>query len=340
MKRTALLLIALTLAFPLFAERRRSVLPTAPPCAEAEIASDFIANDLASDATYLYFTNQEGSLYRLAKSGGIAPELLTSISDQIVAIAVDADRIYFATASNDFSNFLASIESLPKNGGTPTLLASNVVAPADLLVDDTYLYWNSTGTPSSDGADVQADGKIEKMRKDGTGRVVLAQNLSFPISIALDGDNVLFGETGLAVGNTAAGLRSVPKAGGAVTSLVDGAPVIGIAPTPATIYFGSVGGLSFAASINALDRATKNVTQLATDVGAIPLTVKVAGDQVYYYLLADEDSIRAVPVTGGSERVIHSGGFSTPEFLVDDCALYYAALDFDTFVGTIRRGPR
>ena len=335
-----MLLIALTLAFPLFAERRRSALPSAPPCADAVIAAPFIANDLASDATYLYFTDDNGGLFRLPKTGGGAPELLTRITDQIVAIAVDADKIYFSTASNDFTNFLASIESLPKNGGSPTVLASGVVAPLDLLLDDTFLYWNSTGTPTADGQDVQPDGKIEKMRKDGAGRVSLAESLSYPLSIALDGNNVLFAETGLAVGDASAGLRSVPKAGGAVTTLVDGVPVIGIAPAPTAIYYGSVSATAFGATINAFDRNTKTITQLAAELGSIPLTVKLAGDQLYYYLLSDEDSIHAVPVTGGTPRVVQSGGFSTPEFLIEGCALYYGALDFDTFEGSVRRGPR
>ena len=307
MKRTAMLLAALILAFPLFAQHRRAVLPSAPPCGDAELAAPYLTSDLAADAQYVYFSSDDNGLYRLTKTGGGAPELLTFAADQIIAIAVDSQKLYFITAPID--GFLASIYSVSKSGGTPAVLTTSVVAPSDLVVDDTYLYWNSTGTPSNDGEDVAADGKIEKMRKDGTGRVTLVDSLSFPLSIALDGDNVLFAETGLAIGDPSAGLRSVPKAGGAVTTLVDNAPVIGIAPGPSAIYFGSLSSTTFAATINAIDRNTKTVTELANAPGAIPLIVRLAGDQVYYYLLSDEDSRVAKEL--GAYRAWLPGGLHT-----------------------------
>jgi len=339
MKRTALLLLLLAAAVPVFADHRRAVFPSAPGCAEAIVAAPYAANDFAVDADFLYFTDDLGGLFRIPKSGGSTPATVAQRpNSQIISIAVDAQKVYFVSV-NDFTGMFADIYSVAKTGGTPALLVSQILTPFQLLVDDQNLYWNSLGT--DDGEDVMADGKIEKLRKDGTGRLALASDLSYPLSIALDGDNVLFGETGLGLGDNSAGLRSVPKAGGTITNLTDGAPVVGIAPGPSAIYFGSVSLTSLSGTINAFDRSTKIVTELASAPGSLPFEVQLSGDQVYYYLLSDVDSINAVPAAGdGPSRTLRSGSFTTPEFVVDGCALYYGDLDNDTFLGSVRRSPR
>ena len=339
MKRTALLLLVLSAAVPVFADHRRAVYPSAPGCAEAIIASPYFANDFAVDGEFLYFTDDVGGLFRIPKAGGSGPAAVAQLANsQILSIAVDAQKVYFV-AVNDFAEDLfADIYAVAKAGGSPALLLSGVITPFQLLVDDGNLYWNSLGTDN--GEDVLADGKIEKLRKDGTGRVALASDLSYPLSIALDGANVLFGETGIALGDPSAGLRSVPKAGGAVTNLTDGSPVIGIAAGPDAIYFGALSSTSLSGTINRYDRATRVVTELASEFSALPIEVQLAGDQVYYYYLSDVDSIRVVPAAGGTSRTLQSGIFTTPEFVVDGCALYYGDLDSETFMGSVHRTPR
>src|SRR4029079_9432479 len=147
----------------------------------------------------------------------------------------------------------------------------------------------------------------------------------------LDGNNVLFGETGLAVGNPSAGLRSVSKSGGAVTALLDGLPVLAITSDANRIYAATFNVITSGASIVAVDRATKTATPLTTET-ALPLFARVVGDEIYYFLIGDEtDSIRAVPLTGGQSRTIREGTFATQEFAVDGCTIYYSTIDPETF---------
>lgn len=336
MKRTATLLLALSLALPVAAERRRAVLPVAPPCAEAVIAAPFFTNDIVTDAEFVYFTDEFGGLYRLPKRGGSEATRLVQMTDgtQVLSIVVDDRAIYFTTANTD--GFLASVYSVPKGGGSPTQLASGVVTPSDLAGDDNFLFWNSLGTPSGD--QFLPDGKIERIGKDGSNRTTLASALSFPISFALDGNNVLFGETGIATGDTSAGLRSVPKNGGAVTTLRDNVPVLAIAATASNIYIGVVN--QFSGSIAVISKSTNTPSILASDAGGLPVMFHIFDNQLYYYVISDIDGIGVVPLSGGDPRIIKTGAFSTVEFAVDGCALFYDPVDNDSGRGEIRRTPR
>ena len=333
-----MLLLALSVAVSVAAQRRRAVSQVGPACVEAELATPFITSDLAVDSAFLYFTDENGGIYRLPKTGG-QPLLVTRLTDgsNVLSMVVDDRAVYFTTVSAD--SFLSNVDSVSKTGGTPTVLASGVVTPADLLADNDFLYWTSVGTPTADGQDFQADGKVERMRKDGSGRQTLASGLSFPLGFAIDNNTVYFGETGLALGDTSAGLRSVPKNGGSVTTIIDGVPTITVAVDATTIYVGTVqitGGTVFTVS-KSNTSVRKN---LSSDSGGIPIALRLAGDQLYYYFLGDTDSIRAVPIAGGDTRILRTGDFATSEFAVDECAIFYGSLDTRTDLGVIHRTPR
>ena len=336
MNRIATLLLAFFLAVPAAAQRRRAVYPAAPPCAETVLAAPFLTYDLALDGDVLYFADDEGGVFRLSRNGG-EPTRLVGLNDGtlVVSLAVDEQSVYFSTAAPD--GFLASIYSVQKSGGRPALLASGVVTPFDLAIDEEFIYWNSIGTPEDE--EFLPDGKIERMRKDGSARTTLASSLSYPLAIALDGPNVLFGETGLAMGNDSAGLRSVPKSGGVVTALIDDQPVLGIAATDTNIYIGAVDITAEAGTVSSLSKGTNTLTRLVSDAG-LPIALRVIGNDLYYFLLSDIDTIRTVPTTGGTARIVKQADFATQEYAVDACAIFFATIDYDTFFGTIRRAPR
>ena len=336
-----MLLLALVIAVSASAQHRRAISPAGPPCAGAEIASPFATNDIALDGGNLYFTDDQGGLFRIPKGGQGDPAQIAQTLDGsvIVSIHIDPDKVYFSTLSSDGE--LGSIASVPKDGGAVTQLAAGVNVPAFLLADDQFLFWNSLGTSS--GEDVVADGKIERMGKDGSGRTTLASGLNYPLAISLDGGNVLFGEAGIATGNSNAGLRSVPKSGGTVTTLIDGVPVLAVTSDAANIYAGvvevSLTGIS--GTMVSFSKSTNQVVaRLASEADTLPFYARVDGDELYYYLLADTDSIRAVPLAGGTARVVASDVFTTPIFVVDGCVIYYATVNDVTAQGVIRRGPR
>ena len=259
-----MLLLAVSIVVPAAGDRRRAAYPAAPPCAEAVIASPFLTVDLAIDGSYIYFADDNGGLFRAARNGGQILKLAQLPGDDVVSsLAVDDTSVYFIAVP--FDGFLASIDSVSKSGGPVSTLVAGAVTPFDLLIDGDFVYWNSLGTPS--GEDFNSDGTIERVRKNGTQHTTIASGLSYPLAMALDGDNVLFGETGLGLGNPSAGLRSVAKSGGTVTSLLDGLPVLAITSDANRIYAGTFNVITSGASIVAVDRATKAATTLTTETG-------------------------------------------------------------------------
>src|SRR5206468_2352482 len=111
-----------------------------------------------------------------------------------------------------------TIYAIPKRGGQPKTLAENVSLPQQIASDGTFVYWISLGTVVHDPT-FAADGKIERIRKDGSDRQLLAGNLSGPTSLALDAASLFFTETGLGLGNPSAGVRRMPKSGGSIQEL-------------------------------------------------------------------------------------------------------------------------
>ena len=103
------------------------------------------------------------------------------------AIAVDATHVYWI---NDASGELLRA---PKAGGAPTVLATkqSVDAPrhaAALAVDESSVYWLTTGTREKHGA----DGAVMKLPKAGGEPVVLAGDQRRPAALVLSGAEVLW----------------------------------------------------------------------------------------------------------------------------------------------------
>jgi hypothetical protein len=59
--------------------------------------------------------------------------------DRLSGIAVDGTHVYWVAGSADASS--GAIMGVPVGGGTPTVLASQSGAPANIAVDASYVYW-------------------------------------------------------------------------------------------------------------------------------------------------------------------------------------------------------
>ncbi len=98
----------------------------------------------AFDGTRLYWTTSGGwtapippSTLRALPATGGAPTLVAS-PDQPGDLAVDANDVYFADSDK-------TIMKVPKSGGTPTVLATQLNRPMSLVVDDSNVYWINEG---------------------------------------------------------------------------------------------------------------------------------------------------------------------------------------------------
>lgn len=287
--------------------------------------------DLATDDRYIYFIDGEDLIARVAKEGG-TPTLLGEVPGVlIVSMATDDARIYFTAWDDD--SLTGSIYSIAKDRGPVKALVRGLATPFDLTVDGQFVYWVAVGTSAGD--DFLADGSIGRASKaDGSGVLKLASNLSLPVSLALDATNVYFGETGAGLGNTNAGLRRVPLAGGTVAKLVDGIIVGPVVVDSANVYYGSLTG-SGTFEISSLPKSGGNPLLLVSGLDDIS-SLKLWGSTLYYVSESDETSINAVPAGGGARRMVRTGGLATAKIAIEECLLYFASDENST----LERIPR
>ena len=326
MKRSlAVLALVVLAATPATAARRRVVEHpiTLGPCTPGVVVLNYFSDDLGVDSSYVYFGDDEDGVFRVKKDGTELTRLAT-IPDggSFALLALDDQNLYFFSDDIAAGSFTGNLYSLPKSGGAPKQLASGISLAYDLRVDATAIYWTSLGT-TVDLETLNSDGKVEKINKDGTGRVLLASGLSGATAVAVDDTNVWFGEAGLAVGNVSSGLRRVPKSGGSVTHVTDGASVVSIDLTSSDVWF-STGDVN--SSNGALMRAPKSGGTPATifSGNVTPLALHIAGSTVYYIASGDEDeTITSIPLAGGTPASLKVVDFWSEALAIDDCSIYY-----------------
>jgi hypothetical protein len=171
----------------------------------------------AMDGTNLYFTAEDGSLYRLAKAGTSLPEVVcpaaTPGSAYTGGLALDDTNLYW-TALGDGS-LSGAVLTVPKAGGSPTPIAMQQQRPTAIAVDDTNVYWANQGVPallsnSLDGMNmIMPVPSIMSAPKRGGAGTLLVPNPDTPDALTLDATGVIWHEL--------QAIRRVPKAGGEAT---------------------------------------------------------------------------------------------------------------------------
>jgi hypothetical protein len=204
---------------------------TAVPAAPARLPPAVLAKDLhapsalAVDRAALFWVDElDGDLARIPKRGGVTMTVFAGTGAPFApgaSIAVDETDIYWtsqvATAS--------SLTRQDKNGGKPTVVASNTTAPiACVVLDETSAYWvqgpgiykasKKGGAPqllqggqkgadcvaldsghlywSASGGEANkfADGAIVQSLKNGTQARLLVKNTEHPANVHVDDKNV------------------------------------------------------------------------------------------------------------------------------------------------------
>jgi hypothetical protein len=312
--------------------RRRAVTPPIPSACSAGVVANLVeVGDLAVDEHYIYFVDGEDIIARVAKEGG-SPILLGEVPGAvIVSMTTDDTRIYFATWDDD--SFTGSIYSLAKEGGPVKALVRGLNTPFDLVVDGQFIYWVEVGTLS--GEDFLSDGAIGRAAKgDGSGVLKLAASLSMPVALAIDATSVYFGETGGGLGNPSAGLRRVPLTGGSTTKLLDGIIVGPVTLDNFSVYYGTLTGDGML-QVSTQPKSGGTSRTLVSGLDDVSF-IKVFGSTLYYVVESDVTTINAIPVAGGSIRIVRTGGLATAQIAIEDCLLYFAS-DEDS---TLEQIPR
>jgi hypothetical protein len=315
------LLAVLLLANPLLA-KRRAVTPGTERCVVGRVAILAYTTLLTADAQHIYWLDDFGYLLRVPRLGGEVEELALFEEYLPLAMVVDATHVYISALPLEaiFRPTPGMILSVPKGGGVPGVLISGVASPFELEADATHLYWAAAGTLDFEGGTVAPDGKIERALKNGTGRQVLADNVSAPVDVALEGNLVWFGQTGLADGNETIGLYTVPKVGGTVSTITDDVIPAEIALSPTTVF---VYGASEAAD-NALFAVARDGSSVRELIAGETISGGLqAVDGRLYYVTEDEEahSIRWIAASGGTPTLVRDDLYYTNDYVIDGCAI-------------------
>jgi hypothetical protein len=238
-------------------------------------------------------------------------------------IAVDSTHAYFLIVGD------GCVARVARGGGKVETLACKLIAPADIAVDEQYVYWVDRGhylAASSDGA-------IYRRRKSDGKSQQLVNGLQFPRGCVLDGELLWFV---VASDSGGARLLRVAKTGGAPTAVWSGKDTLGLAVAADAIYLTTEGGtLHRIAKVDGADlilseRIMFNIPAVsATSVFALTidgvqswplgggppflvearstLPLAVAGDFVYYGRDTQAGEIVRMSVTGGPAQVLAKG---------------------------------
>jgi hypothetical protein len=309
---------------PLFA-KRRAVTPGAPGhCITGRVAILAYVVRMAQDATHVYWIDDGGYLLRVPRLGGDVEELALLEEWLHLSMAVDETNVYIGVLPAEalFQPRPGSILAVPKNGGATQVLISGVQTPFAIETDATHIYWADVGTYDIQGGSIAPNGRIERALKNGTGRQTLADNLSAPADVLLEGDTLWYGETGLADGDETVGLYRIPKSGGTVTTV--NTTVVSVTLSNAGDSILIYGANATAA--NALFVVAKNGSSVRTlvDDGSILGEQQVADGRAYYVTEVEEgNALWSVPLAGGTPSLLRDDLYFGEDFEVDGCALVF-----------------
>tara|TARA_Y100000310_G_scaffold201046_1_gene201121 strand:+ start:732 stop:1868 length:1137 start_codon:yes stop_codon:yes gene_type:complete len=143
--------------------------------------------DVAVDENYVYYTEYRStSVKKVPKSGGDVEVLYagekTSPSTGGRKIEVDDKNVYWFDG-------IGTIYSMPKSGDEPTELHQSGGLLFDIKLEGDYVY-----TLSSDS--FGDNGKIVKIKKDGSESIILFKGIESYSEMALDSGNIYFYESG------------------------------------------------------------------------------------------------------------------------------------------------
>ncbi len=159
-----------------------------------------VSHAIAVDETHVYWSGSYGGPLMRASITAETPEVLAS-GVEVSGIAFHSNAVYWTSWGE------GTISTLPKSGGTPTVLTSEAHSPSALAVDDTSIYWTED---VSDGG-----GRVVSMPLGGGTPLTLASGQNGPRGMTINATYVYWTTT---LSNA---LSRVPLNGGELEVLSD-----------------------------------------------------------------------------------------------------------------------
>jgi hypothetical protein len=116
---------------------------------------------LAANDAHVYFTSQDGSVFRQLHTVDEEPEELASGQAAPFAVAVDGSGVYWTNGGTECetSSTGGSVYGLALAGGAPVPVASGERCPQAITTDADYIYW------TREAVEAPADDSIVRARK-------------------------------------------------------------------------------------------------------------------------------------------------------------------------------
>jgi hypothetical protein len=166
-------------------------------------------------------------------NGQCQPITLATGQSYPQTIVLDQSTVYWG------SLYSYTVDKIPKDGGTSTILTQNEVYPSGIALDATYLYWVDRGYGS-------ADGLVRKLPLAGGAPSTLVSGLSSrPTAIVVAGSEIFYATTGSGSGLDGTVVRvpvtNVPDAGaGSVVATAQSGPT-SMAADATAVYWTNAG---------------------------------------------------------------------------------------------------
>lgn len=248
---------------------------------------------------------KNGEVSVLVKGGQQIPDTVLALDEQFV---------YWSDGGN--------ILRVPKAGGPSEVIVAGAPMPAEMLVDDTHIYWLIWG-----GENAPPHPVMFAPKQGGQAKPLTAPE-SAPNGLNLDGDAVVW--------ITPGGIRTVPKSGGAATFVyANPTPkqgMSGLIQDAENFYFAQM----TAQGPIALMRLTKNTKTLTQLAPTINWTFDFLADNAYIYYFAEEKGggsfgpivLQKVAKQGGAPIAIDKGSPGWVKYVaLDQTHLYFTDID-------------
>jgi hypothetical protein len=246
---------------------------------------------LAVDEAFVFWTNDDGSVYRAPKDGGEVKELSPAVGEPALAIAVDATRVFWPVTASK------KISEVEKAGGATSVLAEGVEA-WDLAADGSNVFWPEHGLQA-----VPASGGPVSWL------VYCGQQ-----PIALDAANAYFPFPG---GTT---LRKAPKTGESAVMLASFEGIIAsLAVFGAEAYVATDKGAVFR-----VPTAGGDPVEISSGLDVGKIAVDASGIYATTHTLAGPNRVLRIPLAGGAATVLANEQHAPGAIALDAGAVYWA----------------
>lgn len=262
---------------------------SAPGACEPALSAAWAPGGIAVDDTYFYVATN-GQVAQHRKDG--APGGWTVQSDHLGSVLVDGTRVYWATPSG--------IESVSKQGGTPSLFTATPGIPVRLAIDAVNIY----ATVTTEGA----SGSVIKAPLAGGPIVELVTGIKPPMDIANDATSVYWTIIGDTNQDNGAVMRA-PIAGGAATAIATGqSSPSRVAVDADNVYWHEQG----TSVIWKVSKGGGAPVQLVYPIQAAAMAVEAG-----WLYLSTGAGLSKVLVAGGTPTVLCTGIALTPQIALD-----------------------